>query len=98
MNGITSTRLSSVIEKGIDVVAKTENLDKSTVIRRLLTVALTEWRKDQAIKLYKENRTSIEKAAKFAEMSLWGFFDLLHKRKIPINYDLEELEKDIKNA
>lgn len=49
-----------------------------------------------AIMLYKMNRLSAAKAAKLANMPRLLFQQELGNRKIPVNYDMEELEWDLK--
>lgn len=52
-----------------------------------------------AIKLFEENRVSLEKAAEIAELSLDFFIETLSKKNIPvINYPAEEILEDIANA
>ena len=97
MTNVITTRLTGSIEKDLDIVAKAEYLDKSTVVRRLLIKSLSEWKKEHSINLYKEGKFSGEQAAKFAEISLWEFFDLLKEKKVPLNYDLEEFERELRN-
>ncbi|MCD6189848.1 MAG: UPF0175 family protein [Thermococcus sp.] len=60
----------------------TKNLDSEV---RLLT----------AIELYREDKVSLGKAAEIAGLSTREFLYELRKRDIPINYDLEELKRDI---
>jgi predicted HTH domain antitoxin len=52
-----------------------------------------------AIKLFEEHRVSLEKAAEIAEYPLDMFIELLSKKNIPvIDYPVEELKEDIRNA
>ncbi|MBS3171034.1 UPF0175 family protein [Candidatus Woesearchaeota archaeon] len=97
MESVITTRFPKDMDKDLSIVAKTEDLDKSTTIRRLLAEALIQWKKDYAIKMYKEGKFSTGQAAKFANVSIWEFFDLLKERKIPLNYDMEELERDLRS-
>ena len=39
---------------------------------------------------------SFGQAANFAEVNIWDLPELLKQNKIPINYDEEELEEDLK--
>ncbi|WP_056934763.1 UPF0175 family protein [Thermococcus barophilus] len=55
----------------------------------------TEVRLLTAIELYREGKVSLGKAAEIAGLSIREFLYELRKRDIPINYDLEELKKDI---
>ena len=97
MSDVITTRLPNQLDKDLTVVAKTEHLDKSTVVRRLLSRSISEWKKEHAVKLYTEKIYSTEQAAHFASLSIWEFFDLLKQRKVPSTYDVEELERDIRN-
>ncbi len=49
-----------------------------------------------ALELYREGRVSLGKAAEIAGLSLREFLYELRIRRIPLNYDLEELEEDLK--
>ncbi len=49
-----------------------------------------------ALELYREGRVSLGKAAEIAGLSLREFLYELRSRSIPLNYDLEELEQDLK--
>ncbi|ASJ02852.1 hypothetical protein A3L09_06060 [Thermococcus profundus] len=48
-----------------------------------------------AIELYRENKLSLGKAAEFAGISVREFLYELRKRNIPLNYDVEEVQRDI---
>ena len=96
MTEIMTTRLTHELERGLTLVAKTEKLDKSTALRRLLGDSLEKWKKERAIKLYVEGVFSAEQAAHFADLGLWSFFALLNDKKITVSYDKEELEKDFR--
>lgn len=97
MSDIITTRLTGNLNSDLATVAKTEQLDKSTVIRRLLSTAISEWKKEHAIRMYANGRYSTEQAAEFAGISLWSFFDLLKEKKMSISYDADELEREIRN-
>ena len=49
-----------------------------------------------ALELYREGRVSLGKAAELAGLSLREFLYELRSRRVPLNYDLEELEEDVK--
>ncbi|WP_048151840.1 UPF0175 family protein [Palaeococcus ferrophilus] len=48
-----------------------------------------------AIELYREGKLSLGKAAEFAGISVREFLYELRKRNIPLNYDVEEAQRDI---
>src|SRR3989338_6822591 len=92
-----TTRLPDEYVNGLGKIAKIEKIDTSGVIRKLLAKAIEEWKKDYAIEMFKKGEFSFGQAAKFAEISVWDFPNLLKEKKIPLNFDLEELESDLKS-
>jgi predicted HTH domain antitoxin len=48
-----------------------------------------------ALGLYIDDKVTLGRASRIASMSIPAFMDELGKRKIPINYDVEDLEADI---
>jgi len=50
---------------------------------------------DIAIGLYKREQVSLARAAEIANMSSPVFLDELARRKIPINYDINDLHADL---
>ncbi|MEO1217817.1 MAG: UPF0175 family protein [Bacteroidota bacterium] len=56
----------------------------------------SELRQELAIIFYKRGNISLGKAAEFAHMHKIAFQRLLADRKIPLNYDISDLEQDLK--
>jgi predicted HTH domain antitoxin len=54
------------------------------------------WRLDLALGLYIDNRVSAGRAAELAGISKPAFLDELGKRRIPVQYDVEDLEADVR--
>jgi predicted HTH domain antitoxin len=48
-----------------------------------------------AIRLYQKGILGFGKARELAEMNTWQFQEILAKENIPVNYDVEELERDL---
>ena len=96
MTKTITTRLPDEYVNGIGKIAKLEKLDISGVIRKLLAKAIDEWKKDHAVEMYKKGEFSFGQAAKFAEISVWDFPNLLKDKRVPLNLDLEELESDLR--
>jgi len=90
-----TTRLPDEYVTGLGSIAKIENLDTSGVIRKLLFEAIKEWKKNYAVEMYKKGEFSFGQAAKYAEVSVWDFPNLLSKKKVSLNLDLDELESDL---
>ncbi len=55
----------------------------------------TQARLDFAVGLYSSGRVTIAAAAQVAELSISAFQHELGRRRIPVNYDLEELHRDV---
>jgi predicted HTH domain antitoxin len=56
----------------------------------------TEFLQEIAILLYEKGKLSLGKASKLARMGRIQFQLLLASRQIPINYDIEDFEADLK--
>jgi predicted HTH domain antitoxin len=93
----TTFRLPEEIRKDLKMIAELEHLDTSATLRRLLVRVIAEWRKDYAVEQYKKGKFSFGQLAKFAGISVWDVPKLLNENKVPLNYDEEELERELKN-
>lgn len=93
-----TTRLGEPLVKELKTIAKTEHLDNSEVMRRLLAGSIERWRQERALKLYHDGVFSFGQAFTFAKVSPWRFTDLLKEHKVPLNLDQEEIEKEFKRA
>ena len=91
-----TTRLPDEFVLGLGKIASIEKVDTSAIVRKLLAKAISDWKKEYSIEQYKKGEFSFGQAAKFAEISPWDFPNLLKQNKIPINYDEEELEFELK--
>jgi len=50
-----------------------------------------------ALEQYLNDKISLGKAAEIADISIWEMLDELKKRKITLNYRIEDAEKEIEN-
>ncbi len=97
--GVTiTTRVSKEIEEKIARIANKEKLDKSTVIRRLLSDALKKWQIEQALNEYKEGKITLAKASRMAETSLRKMMQIAAEAGVPFQYSIEDLRKDFEAA
>lgn len=95
MTKTLTTRAPDALAKEIEILAKQEHLDKSSLIRRLLASAVEEKRKVNALNLYKDGKISIGKAAAIAKLSVWEMLDLIIEKGIHIDYGADELLEDL---
>lgn len=55
-----------------------------------------ELKRELAIHLFREGKLSIGKACELAGMNVWDFQNFLGSRGIPIHYDIDEYEEDLR--
>ncbi len=91
-----TTRVDEKLAKLIDEIAKYEEIDRSTIIRRFLSKAVRDWLIEKNLKDYEEGKITLWQAAKNCELSLWEMINEAKKRGITISYTLEDLKEDIK--
>jgi predicted HTH domain antitoxin len=81
--------------KEIERISKAEQLDKSSVIRRLLAKAIAQMNLENALDAYQKGDVSLGRATEMAKVSIWTFMTRLNERKIPLNYSVEDFEDDL---
>jgi len=91
----TSVRLPKEMVEEIERLSKEEGIDKGTLIRKLISESLKEYKIKKVLELYREGKVSLWKAAEIAGITYREALEELKKRDIPFRYDLEDLEVDI---
>lgn len=97
MGATITTRVSEKIEKEIRSISEREQLDRSTVVRRLLVEGIKDWKIKYALEQYSEGKITIWKAARMAGVSLRQMLDIAAKKGIPFQYTLEDLREDFRS-
>src|SRR3989338_5501674 len=82
----------------IKKVSEMFDLDKSTAFRNILQKGIEEDKKEKALELYIKGKFSIEQAARFANMYIGDFYDLMRQKGIESNLTLEDFEESLKYA
>lgn len=54
-----------------------------------------ELKRELAVHLFEQRKLSFGKAREMAEMTVWGFQQLLAERDILVHYDVEDFEEDL---
>ena len=57
---------------------------------------MADWKKEHAARLYAEGKISLERAAMDSGASVRELMNYLKARKIPAQYDVEDLEEDMR--
>ena len=53
---------------------------------------------EYALNLYQKGKITLMKAAEICDISLWEIIDIVRKKKIPMHYTIEDVEKDLEIA
>ena len=93
---VVSARLPKERVRLLEKIAKEEKVDKSTILDRALEHYMREWKLKKAIESYREGMVTLSRAAEIAGVSVWEMIDILAQRKIQSQYDVEDLEEDLK--
>ena len=67
----------------------------STTVRRLLSQAIQQWKLEHYVRLYGDGKLTLARAARDAGVSLWEMMDYARSRRVPAQYDVEDLQQDL---
>lgn len=84
-------RLEADLISALERAAKEEYLDRGTMIRKLLRMALEQRSVDRALQQYQAGEISIGRAAEEAKLTYWEMLDLARRRGIAYQLDLDEM-------
>ncbi|MBI2857316.1 MAG: UPF0175 family protein [Chloroflexi bacterium] len=93
---MVGARLPTELLRDLELIEKVEQSDRSTTVRRLLARAMQEWKLEYYGRQYGEGKMTMARAAHEAGVSLWEMLDYTRQHKIPAQYDLGDLEHDLK--
>lgn len=96
INRVSLTLSQELLEKS-DKIAKEKMEDRSTVMRELLNMGMKEYLLNKALNLYMERKISLGKASEIANISIWGFLEILKNKRMPLHYDKEDIKEEIFN-
>tara|TARA_Y100000310_G_C20700181_1_gene828990 strand:+ start:3627 stop:3929 length:303 start_codon:yes stop_codon:yes gene_type:complete len=98
MTSTISVRIGKPIIRELSKIEKKWKTDRSEVVRRLLSDAISEWKIKVALEEISEHKVSVGKAAEECGISLWEMLDLVKKKNIDwVDYNEEDLERDLEN-
>ena len=93
-------KLSPVLVRELELIEDVEQSDHSTTVRRLLSQAIQKWKLEHYIRLYGDRlygdaKLTLKRIARDAGVSIWEMMDYTRTRKMPAQYDPEDLEGDL---
>ncbi len=93
---VITTRIGNEEFENIRLIEEEEKTERAAVTRKLLALAIKEWKTKKALELLKTHKISIRKAASLAGVTYIEILDLASKEGIDSGYSLEELRKDLR--
>jgi predicted HTH domain antitoxin len=84
------------LKKEIESLARSAGIDRSSIMRTLLSRGLTEEKLDLAVDSYMKGKTSLGKSAEAAGVSMYRFLDELRNRRTGLRYRVEDAERELR--
>lgn len=92
---MVGARLPEHLIADLEKIEYVDQADRSTVLRKLLSRAIAEWKLEYYSGEYGRGSMTLARAAEEAGVSLWEMLDYVRQNKIPSQYDLDDLEHDL---
>ena len=90
-----AARVPENIDRYLKEIMIEERLDKSATTRKILELGICEWRKEKALKLLREKKVTLTKAAELAGISVFDFIELVKSVHLDYIYITnDELDKE----
>jgi len=98
MTEIISTRVPEEVARDLREIEREERADRATIVRKLLARAIEQWKMERSLRLYREGRVTLWRAARLAGITLREMMELAAREGIQFKYTAKDLEEDIKAA
>ena len=89
-------RVPETIVQGLDEIASKEQIDRTTLARKMLAEAIQRWKQDDAIAACQRGEITKARAAELAGMSVYDVINEVRRRGAPPSYTLDELSQDLR--
>lgn len=87
-------RLPEDLLEKLDRLSQDEQLDRSTVIRKLLERGYEDFMKERACRNYRSGEITISEAASLAELTIWEMEQYLLREGYRSEYSIADLERE----
>lgn len=88
-------RMDEELLNNLNELSREENMDRSTLVRKLLRKGLKEWKKDQAAERYRRGEITLTKAAEEAEITIWEMEKFLVNSGYVSKYSVKDLKREL---
>jgi|SRR3989344_1533597 len=95
MDNPIGIRLPKEILEKINKLSKIQMEDRSTLIRKLVTLGYMQLVKEKAAEFYLQGKITLSEAAHQADLTLWEMERFLIERGYKSEYSTEDLEKEL---
>ena len=96
MTATITTRVEEKILAEIDQFSKENQMDRASFLRNLIVEGLAMEKEKKVLKMYKNKKISLAKAAEMLGIDLWQAIDIIKREKMYLDYSEEELKEDLK--
>ena len=96
MTATITTRVEEKVLAEIDQLSKENQMDRASFLRNLIVEGLVLEKEKKVLKMYKNKKISLAKAADMLGIDLWQAIDIIKREKMYLDYSEEELKEDLK--
>ena len=96
MTATITTRVDEKVLEEIDQLSKENQMDRASFLRNLIVEGLAMEKEKKVLKMYKNKKISLAKAAEMLGIDLWQAIDIIKREKMYLDYSEEELKEDLK--
>jgi predicted HTH domain antitoxin len=91
-------RPTEEIEKKLEKLIKIEKVERSVLVKKLLNIGVDKELKNCALKLFKEKKVTLAKAAEIADVSVREMMDLIRDSGLSLHISAEDIQRDYEVA
>jgi predicted HTH domain antitoxin len=88
-------RLDKKMVKELNQIADEEHVDRTTVIRKLISEAIQNYKRDMALRKYEQGKISISKAAEDTGLTVGEIEEYMVKKGYRSTYSTADLEREV---
>ncbi len=93
--GTITARVPEDLLREIEEIGEMEEIDRTEVVRRLLSSAAKHWKLERALNLLRDGKVTLRRATRIAEVTYVEMLDLSSQMYIAIKMEPEDVIKDL---
>lgn len=70
-------------------------MDRATFLRNLIVEGMSIEKRNKVLRMYKERKISLGKAAEILDIDIWQMIDMIKEENLYLDYSEEELKEDL---